>query len=369
MTDTQAQADFLRYAELAEQGDAEAQYQTGQCYAKGLGVAQNYHQSAHYWLMSAKQQHPLAQVYLGTLFEKGLGVAQDFVKSAQCYQVASQQNLAIAKVRLAMLYLKGQGVPHDPKQAIALFIQSAEQGEPTAQYNLAVAYEKGLGGLTPNDQQALFWYQQAEQQGYPQATQVLQQAKFTDLLNVQANISSNTLTHISSSTPTPTADNGEALFEQGVALLGQDLAGAMDVWRKSAEQGHAKAQYNLGVAHLCGISQSEPNIDRAVEYLKQSAEQAFRPAHLVLGWLYQGGATTLPQSPVGSSLPIDHELALGYYEVASELGNPQAQYFLYQMYATGNGVDANQEVALTWLRQSAKQGYGKAFERLEALDN
>lgn len=373
-TDSQT---FLDYAEIAGQGDAEAQYQTGCCYAKGLGVTQSYRQAAHYWLMAAKQQHPNAQMYLGTLFEKGLDVPKDLAKAAQCYQSAVNQDLAEAKVRLAMLYMQGQGVAHDPKKAILLFIQAANQGNPSAQYNLGIAYDKGLGGLTQNSEQAFFWYQQAANQQHAQALQKIHEPRFAQLLmpiappaevNVQSESQVDIGQMVQQQVPQQQADSqavahhADDLFEQGSQLVTQDIHQAMQRFAEAATAGQAKAQYNLGLGYLYGLGGLAVDPEKALGWLKQSADTGFRPAYFVLGWLYQVGKVN------GISMvTADNSLATGYYEMAGELGHAQAQYFLSKIYASGNGVVPNSDTALAWLRQSAKQGYNRAYYELEQL--
>ena len=41
---------FLQYYQRAESGDAEAQFQVGCYFAKGVQVAQSYHNAGFYWL-------------------------------------------------------------------------------------------------------------------------------------------------------------------------------------------------------------------------------------------------------------------------------------------------------------------------------
>lgn len=323
--------DITDYQTKAEQGDAEAQCQLGVCYAQGKGVEKNLAQSARYWLMASKQHHPQALVYLGKLFEKGVAVPQDFGKAVQCYQSAIAQNSAEAKVYLAMLYLQGNGVVVDEKQAVSLLIQSAEQANPIAQFQLGQAYEYGLGGLTQNVEQAQFWYNQSAEQDYEPAKQALQQ------VDNQTNPN----------------DNAEDLFNQGVESLQTNIGEAINHFAKSAEQNFAKAQYNTALAYLFAVGGVDKDVALATEFLQKSAEQDFRPAHFVLGWLYQ-----MENQP---------DKAVLHYQKAGELGHAQAQYFLSKLYEAGNGVAQNDETALTWLRQSAKQGYGLAYQRLEQL--
>ena len=42
----------------------------------------------------------------------------------------------------------------------------------------------------------------------------------------------------------------------------------------------------------------------------------------------------------------------------------QAQYFLANIYASGNGVAADADKASAWLKQSGKQGYAAALAEL-----
>lgn len=364
-TDSQT---FLQYAELAQQGDSEAQYQTGYCYAHGQGVTADYRQAAKYWLMAAKQHHAKAQMYLGTLFEKGLDVPKDVAKAAQCYQSAVNQDLAEAKVRLAMLYMQGQGVEHDPKKAITLFIQAANQGDPSAQYNLGIAYDKGLGGLTQNTEQAFFWYQQAANQQHAQATQKIHEPRFAQLLALTLVTTDNpnsqspdaiTKPNLTTNTE-PVYPQADALFDQGSQLLNQNISEAMQRFAEAATAGQAKAQYNLGLGYLYGLGGLTMDTEKALGWLKQAADAGFRPAYFVLGWLYQVGSV----NGVEMVTPDSHT-AIGYYEMAGELGHAQAQYFLSKIYDSGNGVAPNADTALAWLRQSAKQGYNKAYYELE----
>ena len=42
----------------------------------------------------------------------------------------------------------------------------------------------------------------------------------------------------------------------------------------------------------------------------------------------------------------------------------QAQYFLANIYASGNGIAADADKASAWLKQSGKQGYAAALTEL-----
>lgn len=362
---------FLQYYQRAESGDAEAQFQVGCYFAKGVQVAQSYHNAGFYWLKAAKQSHLAAQIHLGILFEKGLGFAKDGYKAKHCYQTAASLGSVVAKVRLAILYLNGQGVAQDFKKAIALFIQAAEQGEAVAQYNLGIAYEKGWGGLTQNDDLAHFWYEQAAKQHHSHAQQKLQDAKFShkpshvtaEGTTLPKPAQTAALASFSfSDDDLPSSPDSDHVFAQGVANLHISLNKAFHFFEKAARLGHAKAQYNMGLAWLYGLAGNQASIDTAVEWLEKSASQSYRPAYLVLGWLYQGGDPYVYQmnDEAVESIVVDYDNAISQFEMASELGHAQAQYFLAQIYATGNGTAIDLQKAQIWRQQAAKNGYALA---------
>lgn len=66
---------------LAAQGNAEAQNNLGELYAKGQGVPQNYAQARQWYEKAAAQGHALAQNNLAELYFAGLGVPQDYVRA------------------------------------------------------------------------------------------------------------------------------------------------------------------------------------------------------------------------------------------------------------------------------------------------
>lgn len=76
------------WQEFAEKGDAECQYNVGDCYANGYGVPKN-DQKAFYWfLKSAEQDYWPAQDLVGYYYAHGVGVSEDLNKALYWYQKA-----------------------------------------------------------------------------------------------------------------------------------------------------------------------------------------------------------------------------------------------------------------------------------------
>ncbi len=114
---------------LAEQGDAEAQFNLGVLYHDGLGVTQNYIQAREWYTQAAVQGYAIAQIHLGVLYANGYGVPQDYVQTRQWYEKAAAQGNAKAQYNLGVMYSNGYGVLHDFVQAHKWYNLAAVNGD------------------------------------------------------------------------------------------------------------------------------------------------------------------------------------------------------------------------------------------------
>ena len=92
------------------------------------------------WLPIAEQGDAEAQYNLALMYEDGLGVPQDYKEAVKWYCLSAEQGDADAQFNLGQMYRKGEGVPQDYKEAVKWYRLSAEQGIAQAQYNLGVMY-------------------------------------------------------------------------------------------------------------------------------------------------------------------------------------------------------------------------------------
>lgn len=139
-TQTGDYADALAiYRELAQQTHAEAQFQLGELYHKGLGVDLNTRRAADWYFQAATQGHLDALHHLKDLAEQGDASIQ---------------------YDLARLYALGLGVSRDDAAAAEWFTQSAEQKHTPAQAKLGELYALGKG-VKQSYAQAADWYRQA----------------------------------------------------------------------------------------------------------------------------------------------------------------------------------------------------------------
>ena len=99
-----------QWRERARKGEAEAQYQLGECLYYGRGVPENRTEAASWYLKAARQGHTEAQYSLGLCFELGEGAPQDARKAAGWHRMAAVSGHAGAWAHLAGLYAEGKGV-------------------------------------------------------------------------------------------------------------------------------------------------------------------------------------------------------------------------------------------------------------------
>ena len=76
---------------LAEQSDAEAQYNLGVRYENGRGVRKNQQKAFWWWRVAAEQGEAFAQDALGVIYYYGTGVPKDYVLAYKWYNLAAAQ--------------------------------------------------------------------------------------------------------------------------------------------------------------------------------------------------------------------------------------------------------------------------------------
>jgi uncharacterized protein len=143
-----AMDDYTReIRELAQAGDAEAQFALAQLLDLGSGPAQN-REEAIIWLQKAADQDLAAACFtLGLKYEFGAILKKDLQQAAAWYRRAALHDQPMAQYRLGLLHLPDDGPPPEPIPAFAWLSLAAEHGYPDA----AEARDRAAGLLTPED--------------------------------------------------------------------------------------------------------------------------------------------------------------------------------------------------------------------------
>ncbi len=143
--------------QVAERGDAYAQYRMGQLYRDGPLLIPDNHRTKHWLTQAAKQGLPEAQYALGKLLLSDDWEVRDPDEGIRWLKQAAENGSHFAAYRLGKEYLEGNTVNKDTKRAADWFTKSAEAGNQYAQYMLGKLHLTGQG--LPRDQaQAMMWF-------------------------------------------------------------------------------------------------------------------------------------------------------------------------------------------------------------------
>jgi TPR repeat protein len=112
----------------------------------------------------AQQGNANAQYNMGVLYDDGYGVARDYATAMQWYKKAAAQHYAKAEHNLGMMYADGHGVAKNMDKAAYWFKRAANDGEPASENNLAVMYARGQG-VPQNISKAALWAARAARAG------------------------------------------------------------------------------------------------------------------------------------------------------------------------------------------------------------
>ncbi len=131
-------------------------------------------------------------------------------------------------------------------------------------------------------------------------------------------------------------DEGWGAYNRG------DYATALREWRPLAEQGDAKAQYNLGFMYRKGQGMPQ-DYAKSLQWYRKAAEQGYAKAQYNLGHMYDKGL----------GVPQDDAEAVKWYRKAAAQGHAGGQNNLGLMYGTGLGVPQDYVQAHKWYNIAA----------------
>ena len=347
---------FGWYKKAAEQGDADAQYRLGEMYENEEGVAQDYEEAFGWYKKAAEQGDADAQNTLGWMYLNGRGVTEDDQQAVEWFRKAAEQGHAKAQFNLGWMYQNGKGVAQDGQQAVEWYKKAAEQGNAGAQNSLGWMYQNGRG-VAQDDRQAVEWYKKAAEQGNANAQNSLGWIYLNGRGVTQDDQQAAEWYRKAAEQGHANAQNNLGMmyeYGQGVA---QDYQQAIEWYRKAAEQEFASAQYNLGFMYINGRGVAQDD-QQVVEWFRKAAEQGHASAQNNLGWMYDEGR----------GVAQDYEEAFKWYQKAAEQGYAKAQFNLGMMYLNGRVVAQDDQQAVEWFRKAAEQGHTNAQSALSSIN-
>jgi TPR repeat protein len=134
------------YAVAATVSDGQAAYDTGR-FQDALGI----------WSQLAEQGDARAQFNLGLLYDIGAGVEANPTRAFAYYERAAKAGLPTAEFNVGVMYDSGRGIAHDSSKAASWYARAAARGHTRAAFNIGLLYESG-DGVPKNLDVAAQWY-------------------------------------------------------------------------------------------------------------------------------------------------------------------------------------------------------------------
>ena len=257
-------------------------------------------------------------IALGDIFASGQLVPQDEIRAKAFYELAAPGGLERESARgLGAIFRSPDGALHDPVQALIHFKSAAALGDSNAAAELTEMYSTGEG-VTADEETARFYFNKAIETG--NAPDVV--PKLAGLLRSPEGV---------------LYDPVEAfkLFEQAVAL------------------GHARSLITLGEMSELGEGVAADEI-AAAKYFEQASLAGFEAyAARRMAAMYRSKEGAL----------YDLAEAGRLYEKSAELGDARSLLALGEMVASGEGFEADERKAKSYLDEASLKGLEREATR------
>ena len=375
---TKAAATFKK---AAEQGDADAQFSLGDMYKKGKGVPRDDDMACQWYAEAAAQGHDAglnalkqlaeqgdaaAQYHLGTIYKEGKGVLRSDDMACQWYAKAAaqghdaglnvlkqlaEQGDADAQYRLGTMYKEGKSMPQDSNMAcqwyaeaaaqgheagLSVLKQLAEQGDAAAQYRLGDMYKKGKG-VPRDDDRARQWYTKA----------AVTLKKAAEQGHAEAQFCLGEMYKEGKSMPR----DGDIACQWYAKAAAQGQEESLSALEQLAKQRNVTAQFCLGKMYDYGKGVPQDD-DRARQWYAEAAEQGHADAQFCLGDMYN----------YGEGVPRNGDMACQWYAKAAAQGHKAGLNALKQLAEQGN-ADAQFRLDNMYKKAKASRGTATSLAR------
>ena len=142
---------------------------------------------------------------------------------------------------------------------------------------------------------------------------------------------------------------GDDLAAAVKAYDNKDYQSALSIWRGYAQEGHAEAQYALGVAYYKGEGVKQ-SLDQAIAWFRKAADNGHQIAMFNLGAAYWEGR----------GVRQNYAQAAEWWRRSADKGEAVAQYNLALCYLSGKGVESDLHKASHWIALAVAQNHPDA---------
>ena len=347
----------------AESGDIAAQERLASMFRRGLGVEENLEASVAWLKRSAEAGVVNSQRELSTAYEHAIGAEKDIDLSLYWLDRAAKQRDSVALFDLAMKFLRGEGVKKDIQKVIELLHKAAWEGnrKAFANLNLVAAYQMTKSDPELTGESLLGEYGHRIKTGL--------QDFIKDQLQQGADSGDTDLAYRLARFNQKETSKGfydRSTEEENIELL-----------ERAAKQGHADAQFHLAEKlstrdvdqiHEAGLLNALKRTFRrlggtndAMRWYLAAAEQGHVRAQFNLGYIFTNRYLL--------DGPIRVKEGLMWLERAASESHVHAMMHLGAIYAEGKLMRRDLGAATNWYRKAASHGDDQANPEPEPSDS
>ena len=284
------------------------------------------------WTNAAYHNHKSAPFNLGIMYYKGEGTPVNKQKACEWFLRGALLGDTGAQANVGTCYYTGQGMQQDLPEALKWFSLAATDGNRAAQFLLGEMYSDGQG-TELNLTLAKEWYEKSAAQGHEGAQKKLDKLKSSwDIPYKQLTVA-NTAGKVI---------DGDAFFVSAA---------------NNAQNGDAKAQFDLGVMYFRGIGVPQDYM-KALDFFEKASNQGYERAKEYIPKTYFALGSHYFSEDAGERQ--DDQEAFKWFSKAAELGHAQSQYIIGLMYYFGEGIPKDESKGVQLIKQSAQNGFGEA---------
>ncbi len=401
---------------LAENGSAKDQIALAFAYQHGLNIEQNTNKAIEWYTKAVNQNNAEAQHSLGSLYLADTNTENDKL-AFDLISKSANQGLEIAIYSLAFMYRDGLGTEKNLNKAIKTYEVLSKKGDPKAY--LAIAKILYLADRTTSNNKNLYI-------NYTIAKDLAEANTDEDIEKILNLMPAEELNLAQFSLGQIYADKSSIIYDEDKKLAYYALAAknghreaknlVKELYKNEpysnpdseqyqtfllAEEGNAKAQYELGLLYWEDNeldefhSYTREQKKKALEWIEKSANQNYVEAQIKLGDIYLDGEYVsrdenrikiavewyekaankgnteaqykLAERYYRSYDVKNHVKALSWYEKSANQGNVDAQFRAGYMYHSGEGTVINYTKAFNWYTKSANQGHAVAYNNLGVM--
>ena len=300
-TDKDLSQAFLWYQKSSSQGQPYASYSIAQMYNKGEYVSQSEENVQRYYknalsgfleLESKDQTDDNLYYKLGSMFKKGLGTDIDMDKAIDYFKRSAEMNNTNAKRTLALEYILGKHLEQNIEKGLEMLTECADSGDTLSCYKLGKIYFKG------------------------------------EIVYKDLNMAEKYFLKASQK------ENRYALYSLGTLYLEKEkysLHKAVEYFDKAVQYDEIKPYAAYSLAKIMLDNNPYHDSEKAVSILELAAMEN-EWASFLLGRLYLYGTDDIQK---------DKEKALEWLKLSAEQGNEYAQNMIDNIHSFENAVVAN----------------------------